>query len=59
MAKFKVASAGTKDGYHWVRIEKEEGVINLKAFLSTNKELKPGDTIEISDATAKEIKWKP
>lgn len=59
MAKFKIASAGSKDGNHWIKIQKEEGVFKLNAFLNVTKELKPGESIEVPDVIANEIKWKP
>ena len=51
--------AGTSQkGNHWVMIEKTEGVVNLKAFLSTSKALKAGDKFELPESIAALIEWK-
>lgn len=60
MKEFIVVKAGTSQkGNHWAMIEKTEGVINLKAFLSTTKLLKAGDKIKLPESIAKLIEWKP
>lgn len=59
MIELKVVRAGTSQkGNHWAMIEKTEGVVNFKAFLSTTKALKPGDKIKLPESIAKSIEWK-
>ena len=59
MIELIVVKAGTSQkGNHWAMIEKTEGVVNLKAFLSTTKALNAGDKIKLPTSIANNIEWK-
>lgn len=52
-----IKSGKSANGQFWALVNKTEGALVKKAFLQTTKLLKEKDTIEISVADEKCIKW--